>query len=118
MQTWLNTVNTKIYEPYDVKEEIPLIENNTDIGAPARRRRTTKKIITHTFTMKFSKAEWGLIRGWIDTTLSGGVLTFGFPHPDTSTLTEMRFLFSDNQWYTGFTNYSDFVLVQVSMQEV
>ncbi len=118
MQTWNSSVNTKIYEPYDYKSEVPLIEDNTDIGAPARRRRTTKNVVTHTFTMKFSKTEWGLLKTWVDDTLEGGVLTFGFPHPDTAVLTEMRFLFSSNMWYSGFTNYADFVLIQVSMQEV
>lgn len=118
MQTWSASVNKNMYEPYDYKRETAIIENATDIGIASRRRRTTKDIITHSFTMFMTETEWDALQAWVDTTLQGGILTFGFPHPKTGVLTEMRFLFSDNMWYSGLINYPDNVLFQVSMQEV
>lgn len=118
MQTWSNSVNTNVYEPYDYKREVALIENASDIGISTRRRRTTKDVITHTFTMWFNKTEWATLLSWVDTTLQGGVLTFGFDSPYDNTEKEMRFVFSNNMWYSGFTNYANGVLIQVSMQEV
>ena len=118
MQTWLTSVNTNTYEPYDYKREVAIIENATDIGIATRRRRSTKDIITHTFTMFMTKTEWEALQDWVDTTLQGGILTFGFESPYDGEEKEMRFLFSDNMWYTGLTNYPDNVLFQVSMQEV
>jgi hypothetical protein len=111
-------VNHECLEPYNYREGSTIIVEDTDVGSPKTRQRSTDVLKCHTFDMEFTLGEWEILKSFVRFNLRGGALTFEFPIPNTRYIGEMRLIVNEESgWFTSFKQYADTVKITISMEE-
>jgi hypothetical protein len=118
IQSWPSLVNHECLEPYVYREGSTIITEESDVGSPKTRQRSTDALKYHTFGMEFTLGEWDILKSWVRFNIRGGALTFEFPIPTTRYIGEMGLIVSEESgWFTSFKQYGDSVKITISMEE-
>lgn len=93
METWPAALPSDILSSgFKQQAKSNTIRSTVEAGLDKIRRRYTTPIVDSTVTMVMTFAQHDTLETFFNTTLQGGVLSFGFTDPITSTLSEYRFL--------------------------
>ena len=93
METWPPTIDKKVLQSGFSQQATPnTIRSKVEAGVDKLRRRYTIPILKVTASMFLNFTQYEALELFYDTTLQGGVLSFGFPDPATDVEHEYRFL--------------------------
>jgi hypothetical protein len=91
MAVWPSTLPAALEGQYREVRQDALIRSQSDMGpAKVRRRYTaTPTVVIH--AMYLSDTELATLNTFYDTTITGGALSFSYPHPRTGATVTARF---------------------------
>lgn len=73
-------------EGFESNSVSPWVEDRAEVGAPRRRKRFTRSLEKFSFQMRVSTAIWQEMKNFYNNTLDGGVLSFEWTDPTTTSV--------------------------------